>query len=133
MAENKRRIEKTNDFTPIFDEKGLIPCIAASAQTGEILMLAWMNAEALARTLETGEAHYWSRSRRELWHKGAASGAKQKIIEILTDCDQDCLLLKVEVQGDAEATCHTGRESCFYRALEIQGDAKTVRLKFIDP
>jgi phosphoribosyl-AMP cyclohydrolase len=94
-----------------FDPAGLIPAIAQDAETGEVLMVAWMNAEALQRTIETGEAHYWSRSRRKLWHKGEESGNVQKIKEIRTDCDKDVLLLRVEQVGGA--ACHTGYRSCF--------------------
>jgi len=93
------------------DTGGLIPAIAQDAETGEVLMVAWMNAEALARTIETGEATYWSRSRRKLWHKGEESGNVQRVREIRTDCDKDTLLLKVEQVGGA--ACHTGYRSCF--------------------
>lgn len=118
-------------FTPRFNSDGLIPCIATSARTGEVLMFAWMNAEALERSLATGEAHYWSRSRGELWHKGATSGKTQKIVEIRTDCDQDCLWIKVQVSG-AEIGCHTGRRSCFYRQVISPTGAKEAHLKFIE-
>ncbi len=109
------KIDETTEFKPRFNEAGLIPAIAQSA-TGDVLMMAWMNQEALTQSLETGEAHYWSRSRQELWHKGATSGSIQKILSIFVDCDQDVLLLKVEEQGSA---CHTGRANCFYRALPL--------------
>jgi phosphoribosyl-AMP cyclohydrolase len=120
-------------FAPRFDKDGLIPVITASAATGEVLMLAYMNAAALARTLETGEAHYWSRSRGTLWRKGETSGNAQRVVELRTDCDQDALLLKVELTG-AEACCHTGRRSCFYRAVAIGGPIGkgTVALRMID-
>jgi len=94
-----------------FGADGLIPAIAQDAASGEVLMVAWMNAEALGRTIETGEAHYWSRSRKKLWHKGEESGNVQKVKEIRTDCDKDVLLLKVEQIGGA--ACHTGFRSCF--------------------
>ena len=94
-----------------FDSGGLIPAIAQDAATGEILMVAWMNAESLAKTLESGEATYWSRSRRKLWHKGEESGNVQKVKEIRVDCDKDVLLLKIEQVGGA--ACHTGYRSCF--------------------
>jgi phosphoribosyl-AMP cyclohydrolase len=94
-----------------FDAAGLIPAIVQDAATGEVLMVAWMNADALHRTLETGEAHYWSRSRKKLWRKGEESGNVQKVREIRTDCDKDTLLLKVEQVGGA--ACHTGYRSCF--------------------
>lgn len=100
------------DFGPDFS-KGLVPAIAQDAATGEVLMLAYMNEEAWKRTLETGEAHYWSRSRKELWHKGGTSGNVQKVLSIRLDCDSDTVLLKIEQIGGA--ACHTGRRSCFYR------------------
>ena len=110
-------IETGETLTPRFDANGLIAAVATHADTGEVLMLAWMNAEALDRTLTTGEAHYWSRSRRELWHKGATSGQVQKVAEVRIDCDQDAVWLKVRPQGDGGA-CHTGARSCFYRVIE---------------
>jgi phosphoribosyl-AMP cyclohydrolase len=103
------------DFAPKFDADGLIPALAMDADTREPLMLAYMNEESLRRTLEIGEAVYWSRSRKEFWHKGATSGHTQKIVEIRTDCDQDALILLVNQQG--AGACHTGRESCFYRKV----------------
>jgi phosphoribosyl-AMP cyclohydrolase len=105
---------------PRFGADGLITCIATDAGTGELLMVAHMNAEALARTLDTGEAWYWSRSRSELWHKGATSGQVQTVVEMRIDCDQDALWLKVRVAGDG-GCCHTGRKSCFYRILGPDG------------
>jgi phosphoribosyl-AMP cyclohydrolase len=122
--------EDTTDFKPHFDEKGLIPCIAKSVKTGKIVMMAYMNEESLIKTLETGEAWYWSRSRSELWHKGATSGHIQKIKEISIDCDQDCLLISVEIQGE-EVGCHTGRESCFYRRVITQEDG-SLSLEFLE-
>ena len=105
------------EFTPDFSKGGgLLPAIAQCASTGEVLMLAYMNAESYARTLETGEAHYWSRSRNRLWHKGEESGNVQKIQSILLDCDSDALILKVDQRGGAG--CHTGYRSCFYRELK---------------
>ncbi len=98
-----------------WNEQGLIPAIVQDAETGQVLMLAWMNAEALRLTRETGQAHFWSRSRRELWHKGATSGNIQHVVEIRVDCDADTLLLKVRPAGPA---CHTGEISCFFRKLE---------------
>lgn len=100
---------------PKFDAQGLISAIAVDAETNQVLMVAFMNQESLAMTLEKGEAIYWSRSRQELWHKGATSGAVQKVVEILTDCDQDALVLRVEQAGGA--ACHSGRRSCFYRRV----------------
>ncbi|GAB2180380.1 phosphoribosyl-AMP cyclohydrolase [Denitratisoma sp. agr-D3] len=99
-----------------WDEHGLVPVIAQDAASGEVLMFAWMNREALAKTAELGEAVYWSRSRRKLWHKGEESGHVQKVVEIRKDCDDDVILLKVE-QGGGIA-CHTGRRSCFFNRLE---------------
>jgi len=109
------KIEETTRFAPKFDAAGLLPAIATEAGTGRLLMLAYMNAEALEKTIETGEAWYWSRSRGELWRKGATSGHTQKIVEIRTDCDQDAVELVVEQTGPA---CHTNRRSCFYRIVE---------------
>ena len=97
-------------------ENGLVPAIAQDAQTQRVLTLAWMNREALAKTVETGEAHYWSRSRAKLWHKGEESGHVQKVKSLRLDCDEDVVLLEVEQQGGI--ACHTGRESCFFRRLE---------------
>ena len=102
------------DFGPDFS-KGLVPAIAQDAATGEVLMLAYMNEEAWKRTLETGEAHYWSRSRKELWHKGGTSGNVQKVLSIRLDCDSDTVLLKIEQIGGA--ACHEGYHSCFSREL----------------
>ena len=99
---------------PHFDERGLLPAIAQDAETGEVLMMAWVSAEALRLTQRTGEAWFWSRSRSELWHKGATSGNTLKVREIRLDCDGDTLLLKVDPAGPA---CHTGARSCFYRRL----------------
>lgn len=105
-----------------FDANGLIAAVVQDAQTKDILMVAWMNGEAFAKTIETGEAHFWSRSRNELWHKGATSGNVQRIIEMRIDCDQDCLLLLVTPSGPA---CHTGRTCCFYR--QVEKDGQTLR------
>ena len=110
-------IEQGSALIPRFDANGLIAAVATHADTGEVLMFAWMNAEALEETLATGEAHYFSRSRNELWRKGATSGQVQQIAEIRIDCDQDCVWLKVRPGGDGGA-CHTGARSCFYRAIE---------------
>jgi len=99
-----------------FDSAGLIPAIAQDAASGEVLMVAWMNAESLSRTLETGEAHYWSRSRKKLWRKGEESGNVQRVREVRTDCDKDTLLLRVEQVGGA--ACHTGYRSCFSWVLK---------------
>lgn len=101
-----------------FNDAELIPAIAQQHDTGEVLMMAWMNAEAIAHTLKTGEVHYWSRSRNELWHKGATSGHIQKLMELRFDCDKDALLLLIEQTGPA---CHTNRRSCFYHAVRDGG------------
>lgn len=114
---DKTQLEEGDVFTPKFDAAGLIVCVTVEATSGEILMLASMNELALEKTLETGVAHYWSRSRNELWRKGDTSGQVQTVVEISTDCDQDALLLRVNVGGDGQA-CHTGRKSCFYRKIE---------------
>ncbi len=121
----KQELEEGTDFTPRFDDNGLIPCITQDAKSGEILMFAFMNEEALDKTRETDEMHYWSRSRKELWHKGATSGDIQKVISLHTDCDQDVILAKVEVASNR--ACHTGRQSCFYREIT---DGSGNKLKF---
>ena len=100
-----------------FNTDGLVPAIAQQAGTGEVLMMAWMNRDALAETVATGRVCYWSRSRAKLWRKGETSGQIQRVVSLSVDCDQDALLLEVEPQGDGGA-CHTGRKSCFYRRLE---------------
>jgi len=97
-----------------FDQTGLIPAIVQDANTGQVLMLAYMNAESLNATLQTGETHFWSRSRQQLWHKGATSGNTQRVVEITVDCDADTLLVRVEPAGPA---CHSGAVTCFYRQL----------------
>lgn len=106
--------DETDQLRPKFNDDGLIAAIAQDAQTNEVLMLAWMNADALRATIETGRATYWSRSRQALWVKGETSGHVQDVTQILVDCDQDAVLLKVKQTGGA---CHTGRESCFYREV----------------
>jgi len=116
-APDKQSLEHGSVLAPRFDRDGFIAAIATDARTGEVLMLAWMNAEALRLTLETGEAHYFSRSRQALWKKGETSGQIQTVRELRVDCDQDAVLLKVAVGGDGGA-CHTGRRSCFYRTVE---------------
>ena len=118
---DKAELESGASFTPRFDENGLLTAVVTHASDGAVLMLAHMNAEALSRTIETGIAHYWSRSRGTLWMKGETSGNVQRVVEMRTDCDQDAVLLKVEVGGD-DATCHTGRRSCFYRVIEFGGN-----------
>jgi len=115
--------EETTVFAPRYDDKGLIPAIVTDARDGSVVMFAYMNAEALRLTLETGEAHYWSRSRGELWRKGATSGDIQKVVDVRLDCDQDALLLSVALGGRGVA-CHTGRHSCFYRRQPLGRDAQ---------
>ena len=122
------QVEEGHDLAPKFDEHGLMPCVTTAAGTGEVLMLGYMNEEALRRTIETGEAHYYSRSRQQLWHKGATSGLVQKIVEMRIDDDQDAVWLRVEIPGDA--SCHVGYRSCFYRSIPTgEGDDKR-ELKF---
>lgn len=106
-----------------FDEQGLIPAIAQDAQSGQILMVAWMNAQSLAETAQTGRAVFWSRSRKRLWRKGEESGHVQKVLEIRLDCDGDVILMKVEQLGGI--ACHTGRASCFYQRLDTSADSST--------
>jgi phosphoribosyl-AMP cyclohydrolase len=110
---------------------GLLPAIVQDYQTGKVLMLAYLNKASWRKTLETGEAHYWSRSRQEIWHKGETSGHIQVIKEILVDCDQDTVLFRVEQVGGA--ACHTGHVSCFYRKLGEKGEVITVEEKIFDP
>ena len=117
---DKAQLEEGGAFTPRFGADGLITAVVTDAGDGALLMVAHMNAQALALTLETGIAHYWSRSRNELWKKGETSGNFQRVEELRTDCDQDAVWLKVSVAGDG-ATCHTGRRSCFYRIVETDG------------
>jgi phosphoribosyl-AMP cyclohydrolase len=116
-APDTEALERGAVIAPRFDANGLIAAIAQHADTGEVLMLAWMNAEALRLTLDTGEAHYFSRSRNALWKKGETSGQVQTVVEVRLDCDQDAVLLKVRPQGDGGA-CHVGFRSCFYRVVE---------------
>lgn len=116
-ASDTQALERGAIIAPRFDASGLIAAIAQHADTGEILMLAWMNDEALTLTLETGAAHYFSRSRNALWKKGETSGQVQTVVEVRFDCDQDAVLLKVRPQGDGGA-CHVGFRSCFYRKVE---------------
>jgi phosphoribosyl-AMP cyclohydrolase len=115
---SKETIESGLAFQPKFDADGLIPAVVTDAGSGEVLMFAWMNEEALALTVETGIGHFWSRSRRALWKKGAESGNLLDVVEMRTDCDQDVVWLRVHVKGDGLA-CHTGRRSCFYRSVPL--------------
>jgi phosphoribosyl-AMP cyclohydrolase len=115
---NKTELEEGTVLSPRFNKDGLMPAVTTDFKTGQVLMLAWMNAEALSLTITTRRAHYYSRSRGELWEKGATSGNTQNVIEIRTDCDQDTIWLQVEQTGNA---CHTGKASCFYRSIDSQG------------
>ena len=117
---DKHQLEESPVFSPAFDGNGLITAVVTDAGDGALLMVAHMNAEALGLTLDTGIAHYWSRSRRSLWKKGETSGNVQQVVEMLTDCDQDVVELRVNVSGQG-ATCHTGRRSCFYRRVVVAG------------
>jgi len=116
------QVEEGTDIAPKFGEDGLLPCVTTDAASGEVLMLGWMNAEAFKLTIETGEAHYFSRSRQALWHKGATSGLVQKVTEARIDDDQDALWLRVTVMG-AGASCHVGYRSCFYRTIPLGAQA----------
>ena len=113
------QVEEGSAFAPKFDSAGLIPAIVTDAATGDVLMFAWMNAEALEATLRDGLATFYSRSRQSLWRKGETSGETLKVVECLTDCDQDVIWLKVAPQGRG-AACHTGRRSCFYRVVRLK-------------
>src|SRR5690606_17257667 len=119
-ALDKNALELGTSFAPKFDEHGLIPCIAQHADTGDVLMFAYMNRESMLKTVETGEVHYWSRSRQKLWKKGESSGMVQQVKGLYVDCDQDCLIARVVIgdpQSTPQAACHTGYRSCFYRQL----------------
>ena len=120
-------LEEGVALTPKFDADGLVTCVATDAVTGDVLMVAHMNAPALAKTIESGEAWYYSRSRRALWKKGETSGHIQRVVEMRIDCDQDAVWIKVEQVAGA---CHTGRRSCFYRAVPL-GEAGAVTLEFV--
>ena len=126
------QVEEGTLLSPKFAQDGLIPCITTDAETKDVLMLGYMNNEALSLTIETGEAHYWSRSRQCLWHKGATSGLVQKVVEMRIDDDQDAVWLSVKVGGDG-ASCHVGYRSCFYRAVELSEQSKgPARLVFTE-
>jgi phosphoribosyl-AMP cyclohydrolase len=120
-------VEEGRVLAPKFDADGLVTCVATDARSGEVLMVAHMNAQALANTIATGEAWYFSRSRRQLWRKGETSGHVQKVVEMRIDCDQDAVWIKVEQTGPG--ACHTGRRSCFYRAVPV-GSGRETRLEF---
>ena len=119
-------LEEGTALTPRFGPDGLVTCVTTDAESGEVLMVAHMNAEALALTIESGKAWYWSRSRGELWHKGATSGQIQAVVEMRVDCDQDAVWLKVRVAGDG-GCCHTGRRSCFYRLVDRSDPRRLIR------
>lgn len=117
---NRRSVEQVEEgaiLAPKFDDAGLIPVVTTDARSGEVMMMGSMNADALLCTIETGEAHYWSRSRQSLWRKGATSGLVQKVVEIRIDDDQDAIWLRVEIDGGA--SCHVGYRSCFYRSIPV--------------
>lgn len=120
-------IEEGLKFRPKFDASGLVTCVATDAGSGEVLMVAHMNDEALRKTISSGEAWYYSRSRQSLWRKGESSGHTQRVVEMRLDCDQDAIWIRVEQAG---AACHTGRRSCFYRA--VTSDDGGARLSFVD-
>lgn len=119
------QVEEGKTLAPKFDQNGLIPVVTTDAESGELLMHGYMNAEALAKTIETAEAHYYSRSRKAIWHKGATSGLTQKIVEMRIDDDQDAVWLRVSVAGSG-ASCHVGYRSCFYRSVPLGNVAKAV-------
>jgi phosphoribosyl-AMP cyclohydrolase len=125
----KQQIEEGADLAPKFDADGLIPVVATDAHTGRVLMLAWMNDEALRLTIETRHAHYYSRSRKKLWKKGEESGHVQHVEQLLVDCDQDALVMRVDMKG--AAACHVGYPSCFYRAIPL-GEEAGGPLRFVD-
>jgi len=131
--ESIEQVEEGIDLAPKFDDRGLITVVTTDAETGELLMQGFMNAEALARTIESGEAHYFSRSRQVLWHKGATSGLIQKVIEMRIDDDQDAVWIRVRVGGDG-ASCHVGYRSCFYRSVPLgeSGDDTPLELTFLE-
>jgi phosphoribosyl-AMP cyclohydrolase len=122
-------VEEGRALAPKFDASGLVTCVATDAQSGDVLMVAHMNAQALEKTIATGEAWYYSRSRAKLWRKGETSGHVQRVVEMRVDCDQDAVWIKVEQQGGG--ACHTGRRSCFYRAVPL-GRGGAVTLEFRD-
>jgi phosphoribosyl-AMP cyclohydrolase len=124
---NPSEIEEGVVFQPKFDADGLITCVATDAGTGEVLMVAHMNAEALGKTIQSGDAWYFSRSRQKLWRKGESSGHGQRVVELRVDCDQDAIWIKVEQAGPG--ACHTGRRSCFYRAVPLGGGGAALQFR----
>ena len=129
MSNKPADIEEGLAFTPKFDTDGLVTAVVTDAKSGDVLMVAHMNEEAIRKTVASGEAWYYSRSRKTLWKKGETSGHTQRVVELRVDCDQDALWLKVEQAG--EGACHTGRRSCFYRAVPL-GKAGGIKLEFRD-
>jgi phosphoribosyl-AMP cyclohydrolase len=125
------QVEEGSELAPKFDERGLIPVVTTDHASGELLMHGYMNAEALRKTIETREAHYYSRSRKALWHKGATSGLVQHVRELLIDDDQDCIWLRVDVAGSG-ASCHVGYRSCFYRRVPLGEATAGEPLEFTD-
>ena len=128
--DSKKDVEELPVFAPKFDENGLIPALAMDSETHEPLMLAYMNEESLKMTLKLGEAVYYSRSRQEIWHKGATSGHTQKVKEIRTDCDQDAIILYVDQLG--AGACHTGRSTCFYRVVDLDKGTDPTAMSFTE-
>ena len=126
-SSDKSILENSGPFTPKFDDHGLITAVVTDAGDGALLMVAHMNSEALSLTMETGIAHYFSRSRQKLWKKGETSGNLQTVVDMRTDCDQDCIWLKVTVAGH-DAACHTGRRSCFYRVVRSENGTAMVEI-----
>lgn len=129
MSSSSVEREEGLAFLPKFDAAGLVTCVTTDAASGDVLMVAHMNDEALRKTVATGEAWYFSRSRNALWRKGESSGQTQRVVEMRTDCDQDAVWLRVEQLG---AACHTGRHSCFYRKVERADESGQARLGFVD-
>jgi phosphoribosyl-AMP cyclohydrolase len=126
---SEAELEEGAALTPKFDTDGLVTCVATDSSTGDVLMVAHMNAEALAKTIATGEAWYFSRSRGALWKKGESSGHTQRVVEMRIDCDQDAVWIKVQQQV---AACHTGRRSCFYRSVPLGQKGNAMKLEFHD-
>jgi phosphoribosyl-AMP cyclohydrolase len=122
------QVEEGRAFMPKFDADGLVTCVTTDMNSGDVLMVAHMNAEALSKTIATGEAWYYSRSRQRLWRKGETSGHVQRVVEMRVDCDQDAVWIKVEQTGPG--ACHTGRRSCFYRAISLGGKSGALTLEF---
>lgn len=136
VNDQAQKLDETLDFLPKFDDDGLMPAIVIEASTGTLLMQAFVNLEALKSTLDTGYAHFWSRSRQAYWQKGETSGNRLIIKDVLIDCDQDSICFMVEMEG-VKAACHTGRQSCYYRKLSVnkdtpQSSGQTISLTFND-